>query len=70
MVGESSRIGSLQPATSYCLAISAAGHSADSQQPPAASSMLEFTTLADLRAIRLTSQLLTFNRVLLRQIHT
>ena len=42
----------------------------DVTKPPAASSMLEFTTLADLRAIRLTSQLLTFNRVLLRQIHT
>jgi hypothetical protein len=62
-------IENLEPSSRYRLQISAAA-SADSGEPPSASTWAEVTTLANISGLQLTSQLLTFNTLRLRQCHT
>ncbi len=62
-------IENLEPASRYRLQISAAA-SADSGEPPSASTWVEVRTLANISGLQLTSQLITFNTLRLRQCHT
>jgi hypothetical protein len=62
-------IENLEPGSRYRLQISAAA-SADSGEPPSASTWVEVTTLANISGLQLTSQLVTFNTLRLRQCHT
>jgi hypothetical protein len=62
-------IENLEPASRYRLQISAAA-SAESGEPPSASTWVEVRTLANISGLQLTSQLITFNTLRLRQCHT